>query len=227
MRQMSMIASMLIGFALLWLAIDSFSTHFTTNESSTLTGESTETGSLAWLRQVERGSAPGASQAAQADQLVNGVFASGNSGEVMVSTQFLMLGTLGEPGIPATVGDLQSQSFRQQPGFLAQSTGSITTPTPCPTDSVAIGGVCATFTPTATPSPTSTSTHTPTATATATATPTSTPTPTFTATPTLSPTALPTSAGGGDNVRIYLPVIQNQGYCAVDPVCMSTFAATP
>jgi hypothetical protein len=220
-RQMSMIASMLIGFALLWLGTDSFSTYFTTGESPALAGESTETGGLAWLRQAERGSAPGASQAAQADQLVNGVFAAGNTGKVMASAQFLMLGTLGEPGIPAAVGDLQSQSFRHRPGFLAQSTGPITTPTPCPTDSVAIGGVCATFTPTATPSPTSTSTHTPTATATATATLTSTPT------QTLTPTALPTSAGGGDDVQVYLPVIQNQGDCAVDPVCMSTFATTP
>jgi hypothetical protein len=157
--------------------------------------------------------------------LVNGVFASGNSGEIMVSTQFLMVGTLGEPGIPAAVGDLQSQSFRHRPGFLVQSTGPLAiptpthTPTPCPTDSVAIGGVCATVTPTATPS--LTSTPTPTAVSTAIATPT------FTATPTLTPTALPTSTGGGDDVRVFLPVIQNQGDCAVDPVCMSTFATTP
>ena len=74
---------------------------------------------------------------------INGIFASGTGATTLTSTLYLMLGTLGEVGLPNNETALNSSGFQHQPGFLAAAPPS-GTPTPTPTPGP---------TPTPTPAP--------------------------------------------------------------------------
>jgi murein DD-endopeptidase MepM/ murein hydrolase activator NlpD len=73
---------------------------------------------------------------------INGIFASGTGADTLTSALYLMLGTVGEVGLPNNETTLHSQSHQHQPGFLAAAPPS-GTPTPTPTPG-----------PTPTPTPT-------------------------------------------------------------------------
>jgi hypothetical protein len=92
----------------------------------------------ATLHQAGRQAIPFASS--EQTSLVNSVFAAGVAPNLMQSTLFRLVGTLGEPALPDNVVTIQSGNFRHQPGFLAAApmttpTPSVT-PTPTPTPSV-------------------------------------------------------------------------------------------
>jgi hypothetical protein len=52
-------------------------------------------------------------------QLVNSIFASGSVSTRLRSTNYQMIGTFGEPALPASTTTIASSNFRHQPGFLA------------------------------------------------------------------------------------------------------------
>jgi uncharacterized repeat protein (TIGR01451 family) len=102
-----------------------------------------------------------------------------------------------------------AQTTVQLPTATATNTPTATSTATAPPTSTPPPTFTAPATPISAVTPTFTPTSTPTATSTVTLEPTASATPTSTASPTSTPTAPPTSVGGGTNIRIYLPVIQN------------------
>ena len=60
--------------------------------------------------------------------LVSSVFAAGTGGSAMTSTNFRMLGVLGEAGLPNNQTTLSSQNYQHQPGFLAAQPAQANSP---------------------------------------------------------------------------------------------------
>lgn len=79
---------------------------------------------IAWGQRQEKGitaeSSPSLPPTSQTYQLINSIFASGNTGTQMESTSFQMQGVVGEVALPAnSVTTISSTNFQHQPGFLA------------------------------------------------------------------------------------------------------------